>query len=132
MSQRRFIARAESRANGGVFVPVPFDPDEAWGRKTRHHVRGTVNGMPMRGVIEPADRRGLALRPAWQRDCGVPVGAEVEVVLEPEGPQRADLADDVAAALAASGATARHDAPRLGPPASPRSSRCSKPVSRSA
>ena len=39
------------------------------------------------------------LGPAWRRDCGLGVGAAVDVVLEPEGPQREDLAADVAEAL---------------------------------
>ena len=35
------------------------------------------------------------------RDGGVPAADDVEIAIEPEGPQRSDLADDVAAALAA-------------------------------
>ncbi len=53
----------------------------------------------MRGVIEKREEGPvIALGPAW---CRVPLGdgAQVDVVLEPEGPQRADLAADVAAAL---------------------------------
>jgi hypothetical protein len=85
-----------------VFVPVPFDPDEEWGQKADHHVHGTVNGMGVRGVIEPlADGRGLVLGPAWRRDCGLAGGDTVDVVLQPEGPQRADLAADIIAAFAA-------------------------------
>jgi hypothetical protein len=86
-----------------VFVPVPFDPDSVWGRKAEHHIHGTVNGMGVRGVVEPLDGggRGVVLGPAWRRDCGLAAGDEVEVALAPEGPQRDDLADDVAAALAA-------------------------------
>lgn len=85
-----------------VFVPIPFDPDDVWGSKHEHHVRGTINGMEVRGVVEPlADGRGLALGPAWRRDCHLDAGAEVDVMLEPEGPQRDDLADDIAAALTA-------------------------------
>ena len=61
---------------------------------------GSVAGRrPMRGIVEK--RVGgpvIALGPAW---CRIPLrdGAEVGVVLEPEGPQRADLAADIAAAL---------------------------------
>jgi len=66
----------------------------------RHHVGGTVDGRRVRGVIETYDGEcGLLLGPMWVRDCGVAVGAVVEVVVSPEGPQRADLAEDVAAAL---------------------------------
>src|SRR5690349_18895528 len=42
----------------------------------------------------------------WLRDTGVTIGAEVTVELAPEGPQRADLADDISAALAANPAAA--------------------------
>lgn len=83
-----------------VFVPVPFDPNDVWGTKTEHHVRGTINGMDVRGVLEPLDSgRGLVLGPAWRRDRHVDSGAPVEVVLEPEGPQRDDLDDDIAVAF---------------------------------
>jgi uncharacterized protein YdeI (YjbR/CyaY-like superfamily) len=35
----------------------------------------------------------------WARDTGLAPGDEVEVVLSPEGPQRADLAEDFTSAL---------------------------------
>jgi len=83
-------------------VPVPFDPDAAWGTKREHPVAGTVNGMGVRAVVEPfEDGWGIVLGPAWRRDCGIGPGDTVTVVLFPEGPQRADLAPDVAAALEA-------------------------------
>ena len=85
-----------------VVLPVPFDPDDGWGCKDEHHVRGTVDGVDVRGVIEPLDSgRGLVLGPAWRRDRHLDAGDHVDVMLEPEGPQRDDLADDLAAALAA-------------------------------
>jgi hypothetical protein len=83
-------------------LPVSFDPDEVWTPKPRHHVSGTANGCRFRGVLEQRDRQwALILGPTWSRDCGVAPGDDVELDVEPEGPQRADLADDVAAALAA-------------------------------
>jgi Bacteriocin-protection, YdeI or OmpD-Associated/Domain of unknown function (DUF1905) len=86
-----------------VLVPLPFDPDEAWGTKAQHRVHGTVDGMGVRAVVETIDGAGpgILLGPAWRRDCGIGPGDEVAVVLRPEGPQRDDLAPDVAAALAA-------------------------------
>lgn len=99
---QRFTTTLVGDARRRVFVPLPFDPDEVWGRKAEHHVHGTVNGMGVRGVVEPVgDGRGVVLGPAWRRDCGLAAGDTVEVSLGPEGPQRDDLADDVAAALAA-------------------------------
>jgi DNA-binding MarR family transcriptional regulator len=96
---QRFTVTLVGR-NRRVFVPVPVDPDEVWGHKIEHRVHGTVNGMGVRGVIEPLDGgRGLVLGPAWRRDCGLAAGDTVDVVLQPEGPQREDLAPDFAAAL---------------------------------
>jgi hypothetical protein len=99
---RAFTAVVTTDRRRRVLVPVPFDPDEAWGRKPEHHVAGTVNGMGVRAVVEPlGGGHGILLGPAWRRDCGIGAGDQVEVVLAPEGPQRSDLAPDVAAALEA-------------------------------
>ena len=85
---------------GRVVVPVPFDPDQVFGPKNRHHVAGTVNGMRVRAVIEEIDTGyGFTLGAAWRHGCGVGPGDNVEVSLAPEGPQRGDLPADLAAAL---------------------------------
>jgi len=44
----------------------------------------------------------FSLTPMWMRDAGVVADDDVIVELAPEGPQRGDLADDIAAALEAS------------------------------
>jgi uncharacterized protein YdeI (YjbR/CyaY-like superfamily) len=50
----------------------------------------------------PADRGwALTLAPKRLISMGIAIGDEVTVELAPEGPQRGDLADDIAAALAA-------------------------------
>ncbi len=83
-----------------VVIPVPFNPDEAWGPKPVHHVSGAVEGMDVRAVVEKIhDGWAIRMGPAWWRDRGVAAGDTVTVVLAPEGPQREDLAPDVAAAL---------------------------------
>ncbi len=98
--RRSFTASVIANGRTQVVVPVPFDPDEAWGAKPRHHVAGTVNGCRIRAVLEPrSDGYAVALGPAWRRDNGIGPGDEVAVVLEPEGPQRSGLAPDIAAAL---------------------------------
>jgi hypothetical protein len=97
-----FMVEVRHDGQGRAVLRVPFDPDEVWTPKPRHHVGGTINGRRVRGIIERHDGAwGLRLGPAWLRDCGVAVGDEVEVEIEPEGPQRGDLADDIAAALVA-------------------------------
>lgn len=107
----RFRTTVTVDRKGRTLVPIPFDPDEVWGSKTRHPVHGSVAGRAMRGVIEKrATGPVIALGPAW---CQVPLpnGATVEVELGPEGPQREDLAPDIAQALdAAPEAAATFDA----------------------
>ena len=100
MTSQRFTATVTDAGRGRVLVPVPFDPDTVWGAKPRHHVHGTVSGMSMRGVVEPVgDGFGFILGPAWLRCCRLAAGDAAAVDIAPEGPQRDDLADDVAAAL---------------------------------
>jgi len=98
---QRFTATLVAGGRGRGFVPVPFDPDQVWGAKPVHHVAGTLNGIRIRAVIESdGEQRGFTLGPAWLRDCPVAaIGGVVRVEIEPEGPQRDDLAADVAAAL---------------------------------
>ncbi|WP_238006699.1 YdeI/OmpD-associated family protein [Dactylosporangium sp. AC04546] len=100
----RFTTTVAAGPRGHLVIPVPFDPDTVWGRKPRHLVGGTVDGIRVRGEVATAGTEAgarLLVGPAWLRDCGMAAGDTVTVELFPEGPQRADLADDLAAALAA-------------------------------
>lgn len=102
MGPQHFTATVVTGPKGRVYVPVPFDPDAVWGAKPAHHVHGTIGACDVRAVIEPlGDGLAIGLGPAWRRDRGIGPGDTVDVVLEPEGPQRSDLAEDLAAALAA-------------------------------
>ena len=102
MRVRRFGAHAAAGPRGGAIIAIPFDPDRAWGAKAEHRVGGTINGRQVRGTVAPADGGwAFTVTPMWMRDAGVAAGDDVLVELAPEGPQRADLADDIAAALAA-------------------------------
>jgi hypothetical protein len=97
VESQRGMTTLVSAARGSVHVPLGFDPDVVSGATSAHHVRGRVKGMPVCGVVQRlADGHALRLGPAWVRDCGVAPGDSVEV-----GPQRDDLAKDLAAALQA-------------------------------
>ena len=100
MTAERFDADVEARTNGGIAIRLPFDPDDAWGEKDAHYVAGSIQGIRMRGKLV---RRGtnpyLELGPSWCRSPGFGTGDRVQVVLEPEGPQLADLHPDFRAAL---------------------------------
>jgi hypothetical protein len=100
---RRFTITVSEGGRGRVFVPVPFDADAEWGPKPRHPIGGTVNGSRVRGVVQLHDGiQGFLLGPTWLRGGSLAPGDQAEVYIEPEGPQRQDLADDIAAALEAS------------------------------
>jgi len=114
MRVQRFDAHVSSDSKGKAVIAVPFDPDKIWGAKAYHPVGGRIEPVAgtncnrnLRGTITPdGDRWVFTLNPMWMRDTGVAVGDEVIVELEPEGPQRADLADDIASALEANPAAA--------------------------
>ena len=100
--RKKFTATAEDGGKGKVRIALPFDVDEVWGAKPRHHVAGTVDGKKVRAVVDAgADRTAIVLGAMWVRDAEVSIGKKVAVVLEPEGPQRDELAPDIRAALAA-------------------------------
>ncbi len=102
MRVMRFGARVAAGPRGSGIIAVPFDPDETWGAKAAHHVNGTVSGCRVRVTIAPGEGGwAFPLSPSRMRDQGFEVGAEVACELAPEGPQRGDLADDIAAALEA-------------------------------
>ena len=99
---QRFRAVIAAGPRDRAVIMVPFDPDEAWGAKADHPVSGTIGGCRIRTRLVQAGR-GWALTLAAKRlsGMGIAIGDEVSVELAPEGPQRGDLADDIAAALAA-------------------------------
>ena len=107
MDPQQFRAVVTAGARGSAVVVVPFDPDETWGAKGDHPVGGTIEGRRVRGRLSRnGDGWALTVTPTWLRDTGVAIGDQVAVALAPEGPQRGDLADDIAAALAVDPAAA--------------------------
>jgi hypothetical protein len=90
------IAKSGSR----TFIAIPFNPNEVWGVKQRHHITGTINGCGVRGSLgSDGTQYFLPLGAAWRGDNDLDAGTVVEVVLSPEGPQMEQLAADVSAAL---------------------------------
>jgi hypothetical protein len=102
-SVREYQTTVKAWPDGRSYLELPYDPDEAWGVKERHHITGSINGMKVRGPLERLGdgRWVLSLNPSWQRDSRLEPDAEVAVVLAPEGPQRDDLPPQLAAALEA-------------------------------
>jgi hypothetical protein len=107
MRTQRFSAVVTAGPRGRAVIELPFDPDQVWGAKAKHLVGGTIGDRRVRGAVSPAAGGWtLTLNPMWVRDGCIAVGDQVIVELAPEGPQRDDLAEDVAAALAANPAAA--------------------------
>lgn len=99
---QRFRALVAAGSGGRAVIAVPFDPDETWGRKANHPVGGKINGKHVRGRLTRAGGEwALTVTPMWLRDTGTTIGEHVTIELGPEGPQRDDLAEDIAAAFAA-------------------------------
>lgn len=83
-----------------TFITLPFNPDEAWGVKSRQQITGSINKCKVRGQIIRQDGQFiLILGAAWRRDNQLEAGAYVEVVLTPEGPQLDELPSDITMAL---------------------------------
>jgi hypothetical protein len=84
-----------------TYLEIPFDPNATWGSKERHYVTGAIDDCPIRGcLVCVGTQYYLVLGPAWRRDNGIEAGANVTVVLSPDGPQSESLAADLAAAFA--------------------------------
>ena len=101
MTTQRFKS-VVSKSGSRVFIPLPFNPNDVWGVKGRHHITGAVNGYGVRGSLGSDGRQYFVLLgAAWRRDCGLDTGDKVDVVLSPEGPQSESLSPDVINALGA-------------------------------
>jgi Bacteriocin-protection, YdeI or OmpD-Associated/Domain of unknown function (DUF1905) len=102
MGSQRFRAVIAAGPRDSAVIMVSFDPDEEWGAKADHPVSGTIGGCRIRTRLVPAGQGWvLTLAPKRLTSMAIAIGDEVTVELAPEGPQRGDLADDIAAALAA-------------------------------
>jgi hypothetical protein len=100
--EQSFQGKLEPSEKGRVYVLLPFDPEKVWGPRGRYHVRGTINGVGVRGALESTSTGYfLPLGPAYRRGAGLQLGDPVTVVLMPEGPQSETLTPDIVAALAA-------------------------------
>jgi hypothetical protein len=99
MNTQRFTAII-AKYGTKTIIPIPFNPNDVWGVKQRHHITGLVNGMEFRGsILIEGSQFFLALGPAWCRDCSLEAGVEVNVTLSPEGPQIDQMPPDIVSAL---------------------------------
>jgi hypothetical protein len=88
-SKHTFRAIIENAGGGGAFVRIPFDVEQAFGKK-RVPVRSTIDGEPYRGTLmrmgEPYHILGI-LKEIRQK-IGKDFGDEVEVTLNEDAEPR--------------------------------------------
>jgi uncharacterized protein DUF1905 len=99
---RGFRESAARTASGGATIRFPLDPAEAWGRRDRYHVAGTIDGVGFRTTLVQSSR-WLAHRAGTtlEERLRARERKSVAVVVWPEGPQAGQLAPDITDAVAA-------------------------------
>lgn len=99
---RKFRARAALKPAGGAIIQFPFDAEEIWGRRDRYHMTGTIEGVRFRiELLRREDAWVIDLGRKSGSAAGLQDGQQVTVEIWPEGPQRDELAADIAEALKA-------------------------------
>jgi len=98
-----FRAKIENPGGGGAFVRIPFDVEQAFGRK-RVPVIATIDGEPYRGTLvrmgEPCHI--LIVLKEIRKKIGKDFGDEVDVILEQDTqPRRVEIPEDFQKALEA-------------------------------
>ena len=103
MSERiKFTAVIEDAYNGGAYVTVPFDVEEAFGKK-RVQVKATIAGFPYRGTLVRMGTEDhiLIVIKDIRKKAGVTFGDEIEVEVEEDlEPRVVVIPEDVKQALA--------------------------------
>ena len=102
MSEKHtFRAAIENPGDGGAFVRIPFDVEQAFGKK-RVKVKATIDGEPYRGPLvrmgEPCHILGVLKE--IREKIGKTFGDEVEVTLEEDTePRVVEVPPDLQQAL---------------------------------
>jgi len=102
MSRERFKTTIETGERGRVFITIPFVPNDKWGKKPRHFVTGTLNGVGVQRIPGKPGRSSLHARQQGAPGQGFRrAGDAVTVMIEPQGAgTTSDLPEDLAQALA--------------------------------
>lgn len=93
----QFKAVIEDAGNGGAFVTVPFDVEEAFGKK-RVKVKASIAGFPYRGsmVRMGTEDHILIVIKDIRKKAGVTFGDEIQVEVEEDTePRVVTIPDDV-------------------------------------
>lgn len=97
----KFNAVIEDAYNGGAYVTVPFDVEEAFGKK-RVQVKATIAGFPYKGslVRMGTEDHILIVLKEIREKAGVTFGDEIEIEVEEDTePRVVAIPEDVSAAF---------------------------------
>lgn len=90
---------------GWTVVRLPFRPATVWGKASKRHVCGTINGHALRGTLFPVPASEfpmLLINKQLQQSAGVALGSLVQLEIEPDSTERTlDLPDELRHALRA-------------------------------
>jgi uncharacterized protein DUF1905 len=92
MRQEKFATPVEAGHKGLFYIRIPFDPSVTWDVRTRHFVRGSLNGCAFEGEV--GFRRSkfyMLLDEGLQRVAKLAPGDNVEVAMEPREPGEEEL-----------------------------------------
>lgn len=100
---QRFQAEIDSPAQAprAAFIRVPFDVKEVFGTRGRVPVRGTFDGYPYRGTIQPmGGQHIIGVSREMRQALGKAAGDTISVTMERGTEERAvEVPEDLAAAL---------------------------------
>ena len=99
--QHTFRAVIQNEGSGGAFVEIPFDVEQAFGKK-RVKIKATIDGQPYRGTLVRMGGSAhiLIVLKEIREKIGKTFGDEIEIVLEEDTEPRAVvLPEDVSRAL---------------------------------
>lgn len=100
MSVQRFETTVEAGERGRVFITIPFNPMEAWGKRQRHYVKGTLNNYPFRGALGvKGGQYFMPLNKELRQGAELSPGNIIAVSMEPDEPEQAAIPEDVLSAL---------------------------------
>ncbi len=100
-AQYTFRAVIEEAGNGGAYVTIPFDVEQAFGKK-RVKVLAIIEGVPYRGslVRMGTEHHLLPVLKAIRQQTGKAIGDEIEVTVEEDTlPRQVAVPADLAQAL---------------------------------
>jgi hypothetical protein len=104
MSRQEFTVTLETTDRGVVRLIMPFDPTAVWGKKARHAIQGSVNGVPFAGTLGArSGKYFVPLNKELRERAGIAPGDTVRVTVEPAdaaAPPLPSLPEDLAKALA--------------------------------